>query len=121
MMMSGGSKRLGGDDQVAADLRRVLHLDVEAGPDAGADDHRRLARQLAHGRPARVQDRRHDRRDDDTLNGLQVDLVQVQQVFQLHAVLVGRFEQVRRHAGLHEDPVVLHTAEHDVGIADIDR
>ena len=65
-----------------------------------ANLHRRLARQLAHGRPARVQNRRHDRRDDDALDGLQVDLVQVQQVFQLHAVLIGRFEQVRLQAGL---------------------
>ena len=111
----------GGDDQIAADLSRVLHLDIESRFDARADDHRRFAGQLTHGSLAGIENRRYDRRDNDALDALRINLIKIQKIFEFHAVLVGGLEQVGRHADLDENAVVLHTAEHDVGIADIDR
>ena len=57
----------------ASGIRNIARLEPRF--HAGADDERLFARQLHDRRPHRVQDRRHDRRDDDALNGLQVDLV----------------------------------------------
>ena len=82
---------------------------------------RAFAGQLAHGSLAGIENRRYDRRDNDALDALRINLIKIQKIFEFHAVLVRGLEQVGRHAGLDENAVVLHTAEHDVGIADIDR
>ena len=109
------------NDQVASDLRRIVDLDVETGPDAGADDHRFFPRELHNSRPERVEKRRHDRGNDDALEILNVDVAQGEDIFQVDAVLVRCFDKIGRDAELIFDLHAVHAADDDVAVANVDR
>ena len=111
--------RDGGDDEVAADLRGIVHADVQARADAGADNEAVLPRQLADGGAERIEHRRHDGGDDRAVDHGRNDVEQRQNVLELRTVLIGRLDGVRCHARLKQDVVPLDAAEDDVGIADI--
>ena len=72
-------------------------------------------------RPQRVQNRRHDGRDDHALNFLRPQIIEREHTLEIHPVLVGRFDKIGRQPQLMENLFSLDAADDNVRIADIDR
>ena len=74
-------------DPVASELGRVVQHDLQAGPDARADDHDRLPGQPHHRVLHRMCHRRNDGRDNSALERVVGESVQFQNVFNQDRVL----------------------------------
>ena len=61
-----------------------------------------------------------NRGDDDTLQLGDMDIPERKHVFQIDAVLVGRFDMIGRNAELMLDLCPVHAADDDVAVADVD-
>ena len=107
------------DDAVGADLVRPVEADRDRHRARGRDEHRDpVARRdgLERGRQ-----RRDDRCDGHRGNPVERMLVEREQVAEQDLELVGRLRATRARPAGRRDRAVLHEAERDVRVADVDR
>ncbi|CDN41104.1 hypothetical protein BN871_AB_01020 [Paenibacillus sp. P22] len=107
-------------DAVRSDLARILVPDVEARLDAGTDDERGVPKVVDRQLLQRPHERRHDRRDDDSVDGIDGNAGELEEVVHHHAVLVARRRAVGAHAPVMEQLLSAVDAEHDIRIAYVD-
>ena len=121
MMITGiiaqrGNRR---NDQVTADLTGVSARNIQTRFKPRSHDHGRASGELHNRRAQRIQNRRHDGRDDHALNFIRLQIVERQYALEVHPVLIGRFDKVGGKPQLMADFLCLDAADDNVGIADI--
>ena len=107
------------NDQVAADLTGVSARNIQTRFKPRSHDHGRASGELHNRRAQRIQNRRHDGRDDHALNFIRLQIVERQHTLEVHPVLIGRFDKVGGKPQLVANFFCLDAADDNVGIADI--
>ena len=95
--------------------------DIEACLQSGAHHQRNLASEFLNGGTHGIQHLRNNRGDNGAFDGLGAHLIDLQDHLQVNAVLIRGLGGIGAQSGLKENPLILHTADDDVGIADINR
>ena len=110
----------GDDNTVAAYLGRYIHMDIQTGFQAGTYHHRLLANDLNDTGADGIEYRRHHRRNNTIRNVRNFSAQRFDHIFDLNTVLIRGTGAIRGNAGLKNDLIILHSADENVGIADID-
>ena len=107
--------------QVRAHLARILQQNVQPGFQSRTHHQRRLAGELFDGGLEGIEHLGHHRGNDGAVDPAGGNMVDLQQDFQIHAVLVRSFGGLRPEPGLKDDVLPGHAAKYNIGISDINR
>ena len=118
IFMDGGH---GTDDQVGTGDCRVIRKNIQAGTDAGTNDHGLVVGDLMKRLPDRVGHRRHNRRNNGACQIFCMDMIELQNGLKTDGIFQNCFVGIRGHSFRKKNFVIFDTADDDVCVSDIDR